>query len=264
MKTNPTRRKPTNGKPVIKKIALKDIRIDKTQSRVRINETTVKEYAELLSDKAKLPPLVVFWDGKYYWLGDGFHRLHAAQSLEIESMECNVHQGTFRDALEHSLGANAGHRLRRTNEDKRKAVEIALADAEWGQLSDRAIAELCGVSNNFVGAVRTSIQVSSDDTAEAAKTGMRIGLDGKLQPAKKAARNATNGATSSEETESESVSAASGAKPSKNGASVVSGRDRQTALRLVGELCRALTTLGFYEMCSGPLSEMLITLKKVT
>ncbi|MEO6960160.1 MAG: hypothetical protein ABI081_09285, partial [Burkholderiaceae bacterium] len=41
-----------------------------------------------------------------------------------------------------------------TNADKRKAVNAMLADAEWSQWSDRKIAEQCGVSASFVGAMR--------------------------------------------------------------------------------------------------------------
>jgi hypothetical protein len=54
-----------------------------------------------------------------------------------------VRAGTRRDALLYALSANAGHGHRRTNEDKRRAVDIMLADPEWSQLTDQAIADAC-------------------------------------------------------------------------------------------------------------------------
>jgi outer membrane murein-binding lipoprotein Lpp len=57
----------------------------------------------------------------------------------------------------HSVGANAVHGLRRSNDDKRNAVTMLLNDAEWTNLSDREIARACAVSHNFVSEVRKSI-----------------------------------------------------------------------------------------------------------
>ena len=73
-----------NGNAVVKSIPLDNIRTGETQSRVRIDDDTVKEYAELMSAGVELPPLVVFWDGTEYWLADGFHRYFAAQKREQE------------------------------------------------------------------------------------------------------------------------------------------------------------------------------------
>lgn len=62
-----------------------------------------------------------------------------------------------------SVGANAMHGLRRTNEDKRKAVETLLADEEWSKWSDREIARKFGVGHPFVAAVRSSLESDSSD-----------------------------------------------------------------------------------------------------
>jgi len=70
-------------------------------------------------------------------------------ALEIDA---DVRGGTHADALLHSYGANQTHGLRRTNEDKRKAVAGVLElMPDW---SDRAIAGHVGVSAPFVAAVR--------------------------------------------------------------------------------------------------------------
>jgi hypothetical protein len=57
-----------------------------------------------------------------------------------------------RDALLYSISSNAEHGLPRSNADKRKAVRLLLADAEWGKWSDRESARRCQVSVNGLSA----------------------------------------------------------------------------------------------------------------
>lgn len=137
------------------KMFVASIRIDGgTQPRQSINEQVVSEYAEALQAGEKLPPVVVFHDGTDHWLADGFHRYHAHRKAKRKDIAADVREGTRRDAVLFSVGANAAHGLRRTNDDKRRAVLTLLEDAEWSKWSDRQIAEACGVSVPFVGAVR--------------------------------------------------------------------------------------------------------------
>ncbi len=56
-----------------------------------------------------------------------------------------------------SVSANATHGLRRTNADKRRAVETLLNDEEWGNWSDREVARRCGVSHPFVINIRKNL-----------------------------------------------------------------------------------------------------------
>jgi hypothetical protein len=69
-----------------------------------------------------------------------------------------VRTGSRRAAMLFSVGANAAHGMRRTNADKRRAVETLLADAEWAAWSDNQIAKACGVSDHFVGALQTYLR----------------------------------------------------------------------------------------------------------
>ncbi|HET8700465.1 MAG TPA: hypothetical protein VFL97_02220 [Nitrococcus sp.] len=78
---------------------------------------------------------------------------------------------TRREAVLHSVGANAAHGLRRTNEDKRRAVLTLLNDEEWGKWSDREIARRCGVTNKTVAAYRNELseeipQIGNSRTVE--------------------------------------------------------------------------------------------------
>lgn len=143
------------------KIELSKIRIDGgTQSRVKLNDEWVQELTEkLLEGKVQLPPLKAFFDGKHYWLGDGFHRYHANKKAGIKQVECDSINGTKRDAKIYSWKANHDHGLPRTNEDRRAIVMEAIQDIEYCDKSDREIAEACEVSPMTVGRVRKSMDL---------------------------------------------------------------------------------------------------------
>ena len=135
------------------------IRIDGgTQSRSRIHEDMVADYALKMSEGDVFPPGVAFFDGKEYWLADGFHRYHALRSNKKASMVCRIVNGTVRDAILYSYGANGMHGMQMTNEDKRRIVLEMLNDFEWGSWSDREIARKCHVSHVFVSKLRNGME----------------------------------------------------------------------------------------------------------
>ena len=137
------------------KLKIADIRDDGgTQPRARTDLALVAEYAEAMGQGAKFPPVVVFFDGADYWLADGFHRRDGALRAGLDEIAVEVKQGTQRDAVLYSVGANVAHGQRRTNEDKRRAVLRLLEDEEWGGWSDREIARRCAVGHAFVSSLR--------------------------------------------------------------------------------------------------------------
>lgn len=169
----------------MKKLNINAIRIDGgTQSRVEISMEAVSEYAEAIKDGIEFPAVVVFHDGADHWLADGFHRYHAHKQAGKASILAEVRSGTVRDAILHSLGANASHGLRRTNADKRKAVAAMLADTEWASWSDRKIADACGVSHPFVANLRKPPEVVTVTTPKAKK----VESDSTPKPEKKPKR----------------------------------------------------------------------------
>ncbi len=138
-------------------VPIESIRIDGgTQSRVRIDPETVADYADAMQGGAEFPPVIVYYDGNQYWLADGFHRLQAWVSAwpERTGIPAEVRQGDRREAVLHSVGANDAHGLRRTNEDKRRAVLRLMEDAEWGKWSNREIARRCNVAEGLVRKVK--------------------------------------------------------------------------------------------------------------
>lgn len=134
------------------------IRIDgDTQSRVNLDQSVVEEYAEAYRAGVQFPPVVVFFDGSDRWLADGFHRYFGAKAAGLPKIFEEVIPGTKLDAQLYSYGVNKAHGLRRTNADKRRAVEGALKHPLSGAWSDNQIAKHCGVSHTFVGSVRGSL-----------------------------------------------------------------------------------------------------------
>ena len=145
------------------KLELGKIRLDGgTQPRKSIIEEAVKNYTELLLDGVKMPPVTVFFDGKDYWLADGFHRYHAHKAAGFKDIECDQKTGTKRDAFIFSLGANATHGMPRTNEEKRDTVITALNDPEICEMKDREIAKICNVSTMTVWHIRKEIDLKKD------------------------------------------------------------------------------------------------------
>lgn len=156
-----------------------------TQSRADINKAVVEEYASIIRDGTDFPPVTVFFDGKKHWLADGFHRVAAYRQAGALEIPTAVHQGTRRDAVLFSVGANAAHGLRRTNDDKRRAAMTLINDKEWSLWSDREIARRVGVSHQFVSSLRPS--VNDGQIARTVKRGdstftMDTARIGKAQP----------------------------------------------------------------------------------
>lgn len=147
-----------------------------------INEDVVKEYAEAMEKGDKFPPVEVMQaeddDDALLTppvLVDGRHRLEAAKHNGNDTIKCKVKRGTMQDARLAAAGCNATHGLRRTNEDKRRAVEVVLEIQDnW---TDSRIAMHCGVSPTFVGKVRAQFNASKGTADQPQR---RVASDGRV------------------------------------------------------------------------------------
>jgi hypothetical protein len=142
-------------------IELKKIRLDGgTQPRAKISEDMVARLTEVLLNGGKMKEdPTVFFDGKDYWLADGFHRYHATKRAGFTELQCNVSLGTKREAWIFSRGANHDHGMPRTSEEIRGNVISCFNDVELSELSDKKIADICKCSSMTVGRVRKSLQL---------------------------------------------------------------------------------------------------------
>lgn len=132
-----------------------------TQSRAMTDAHTIARYAEAMEHGAPLPPLDAFYDGQEYWLADGFQRVAAARELEWDRILTDVHQGTRRDAILFSVGANTTHGRARSSDDTRRAVRKLLDDEEWRRWADDKIAAQTRVSHDYVRKLRAELYPAS-------------------------------------------------------------------------------------------------------
>lgn len=185
------------------KLQLSDLRLDGgTQPRGELNDDRVAQYAEAYHAGQPMPPVSVVYDGRDYWLYDGFHRVSGATQAGLTFIQANVAHGTQVDAQWLSFAANIHHDtagLYRSNADKRRAVQAALGHPKGQGMSDNAIAEHVGVSHTFVSTIRRAtcngckstvskdvqgvskdVQCASkDSTANGSQSTLRTGRDGR-------------------------------------------------------------------------------------
>ncbi len=140
-----------------------------TQVRIRIDKGMVDQYTEDFKNGADFPPVDVWREpnSDRNILSDGFHRHRAAINAGREELGCIVHEGTMVDALMHALGSNAEHGFRRSNADKRHAVEMALKDPTISKLTQQDIADVCRVHRNTVRNIQNDLL--SEDTSKPEK-----------------------------------------------------------------------------------------------
>lgn len=152
-----------------------------TQVRKKLDKATIDEYTEALKNGAIFPPLVVFAevDSERYILADGFHRHHAYVNAEIDKCKVEVHEGSLHDALLWALGCNDEHGLRRTNADKRNAVEVALKDPEISKLEMVQIADICRVDDRTVRRIRDDMDLDIGKRKKKNKKGKGVDPDPK-------------------------------------------------------------------------------------
>jgi len=148
---------------------------DRFQTRAAIDHAAIEDYIEAIrvTGRWPFPPIKIVSQ----FLVDGFHRVTAAkrvaadpetavelrkslQSIPFERVSIDLTSDNIPMlALQHALAANQTHGLRRTNADKRRAVELAVD--RWPDKSDREIATLAGTSHPFVGRVRGESEVET-------------------------------------------------------------------------------------------------------
>ena len=131
------------------KIKIEELNTRDLQTRAALNEDTVSDYAEAMERGDKFPAVTVFTDGAEYYLADGFHRVEALRRIGKKSVMAELQDGDYKAALLYALKANSTHGLRRTNADKRHALEMAWNAREHlfgGEPSDALLADVCGVT----------------------------------------------------------------------------------------------------------------------
>jgi len=215
-------------------IPINDIQMDGgTQPRAVLDFNAIDDYADAMSAGDEFPAVTVFYDGERYWLADGFHRVRAADAANFETVECDVRQGTIEDAQWYSFSANHTNGLRRTNDDKQRAVKSAITHANGAGLSNRQIADHVGVDESTVRVWREKL------TAGIPQSTRRTGRDGRTISVSKIGRAPAQ----VPQTDAAPPSAASAHPEASNSISPPSGRTARS--QRIDRLARL--TLSFIE-----------------
>jgi uncharacterized ParB-like nuclease family protein len=131
------------------------------QGRISMNEDAVIEYADALKEGMEFPPVLIMDTGDQMLLYDGFHRLEAHKRANSETIACVIRPGTRSDAMWLAAAANAKHGVRRTNEDKRKSVMLAISSRPDASL--RELAKHCGVTHEMVRQLKLALERPMDN-----------------------------------------------------------------------------------------------------
>lgn len=135
-------------------LALSELTADPDiQQRTTINDALVAEYAENIAEWQATAELTVFYDGEIHWLADGFHRFAAAKQAGMERVFVKIKNGVKRDAIRHSLGANANHGMRRNQADLARAYATAVEHELCSATDAKAVAALLGCSERHARAL---------------------------------------------------------------------------------------------------------------
>lgn len=232
----------------MKRVSISDIDIDGCQSRAGTNQDVIAEYRDAMLAGVKFPPVELFSDGEKFYCGDGIHRILAAVAAEQDAIQATVSKGGKDAALWHAAGANKTHGLHRSNEDKKRAVELALS--LHPEKSDKAIAEHCGVTAPTVAKYRPASGVKVLHLDE-----KRVGKDGKSYPAKSAAKK-TPPAQEESPLPEDPPAEEPAPKSVRNGRPKVPTKDREKAVKAHGALFRSLDAIGIGNRCKEPMHQV--------
>lgn len=130
---------------MIKEIALAEVRIDGGTQQRDIDDSVVLRYRALMEDGVEFPAVNIIFDGKSYWLYEGFHRYHANRKLDRKYIEADISEGTRRDAIAFSFKANHDSGFpRQPGVIKAMLIGKIFPDEEWGAMTDEALAAWIG------------------------------------------------------------------------------------------------------------------------
>lgn len=137
------------------------------QVRVRLSESTIKDYEEIVIQSGHMDPITVWRTPEgyetpdkaksYFIVSSGHNRAAAYRNLGKAVIPAVIRDGSMSEMLEDAIVSNSRHGQPLTNSDKRRACELAVKDTVMGQRKDSWIAKVLGVSTGFVNGVRRGL-----------------------------------------------------------------------------------------------------------
>jgi hypothetical protein len=178
----------------VQTIPIDKIRIDGGTQQRPLDQDALAEYTHRVVDGSKPPAVEVVFDGKKYWMWDGFHRYHAHVAAGQKCIAVNVRKGTQREAVWLSFSANKSHGVRRQKGVVREIIEAILADPEWQKRKDTEIAAHVGVTRSYVNEIKTG-RYSQKLETQRAHTSLRTEPEQKSAQSQEGAHTSVRDAT---------------------------------------------------------------------
>jgi len=178
-------------------IALEKITFDsKYQARKSVPEDAQTEYHQqaMQGPESEWPfnaPVEIVEVAGVYYLTDGWQRCSACLKAERPKVFATIESGDLELVLMRACAANATHGVRRSDDDKRNAVRMALK--QWPKKPGSEIAEICKVSPGLVSKIRKedfphqSTVTRKDGSEQAASIQRQVSRE-TSEPAKEAER----------------------------------------------------------------------------
>ncbi|MFD3728525.1 ParB/RepB/Spo0J family partition protein [Streptomyces sp. NPDC058671] len=138
----------------------------------RLNGVDEEHVRRLAGIYASLPPVLVHRTTMR--VVDGMHRVAAAASMGLPSVEVQYFDGADEEAFLRSVTANIAHGLPLSVTDRKAAAERILRSRP--DLSDRSVAAYTGLDAKTVASIRPR------STADSPRSNIRVGADGRLHP----------------------------------------------------------------------------------
>ena len=130
--------------------------------RERLDKAVVEHYMEVFD---LLPPIVVF--GSENFLGDGFHRVAAAERLKREVIAADRQPGTRKDAEDYAVTANAQRGIPLKKAERDAGIKRLLAHG-WTQ---QRIADAMGISQQSITNIGNALALRGEQPKKAIAPG---------------------------------------------------------------------------------------------
>lgn len=139
------------------KVRIDLISIDAGTQQRPLDEDVLSRYMALMADGVDFPPIEIVSDGVNFWVWDGFHRIECIRRRGCKDIQAYVYEGTLRDAIWFSFGANKEHGLPRQKGVAKEIIKQILTDKKWSKQSLSAIAKHVGVTREYVSKTKAEL-----------------------------------------------------------------------------------------------------------
>lgn len=153
---------------MIRTMPLTDIRVDADmQARAEMDWNYVNQLAAYIKEGVLMHPMLVYYDGTYYWLVDGFHRYSARMQVDgIADPTCEVVEGTKQEAEVAALGANMLHGKPLTRAERNRNAMNVIAHPLCADWTNSEIGAHVGLSKSTVNVIRARMSGKPDEAPE--------------------------------------------------------------------------------------------------